>query len=173
MDMKWHEKNPEKARWSSLQAQRRYQEEKRQLKMEMGCVDCGYNAHPAALDFDHTNGKTKEISKIRSMKRLLEEIERHDCVVRCANCHRIKTAESRDLLVVPDEYVNSARPPAKPYIYVDIPKNNTSGYKGVSWHKDAGKWEAKVQTRGERHHLGYFDDPAEAADEIAKFKANR
>lgn len=61
----------------------------------MGCIDCGYNAHPAALDFDHTDGKTANISELRSMKRVMEEIERHSCVVRCANCHRIKTAERR------------------------------------------------------------------------------
>lgn len=63
--------------------------------MSIGCVDCGYNKHPDALDFDHTDGKTRNIGTLRSMKRVLEEIERHKCEVVCANCHRIRTAERR------------------------------------------------------------------------------
>lgn len=41
--------------------------------------------------------------------------------------------------------------------------NNASGYKGVSWYKRRGKWEARVQIEGKRRQLGYFDDPIEAA----------
>jgi hypothetical protein len=62
-----------------------------ELKMRLGCTDCGYNAHPAALDFDHTDGKTRNVGKLRSMRAVLEEIERHKCEVVCANCHRIRT----------------------------------------------------------------------------------
>lgn len=29
------------------------------LKLEAGCVDCGYNKHPAALHFDHRDPETK------------------------------------------------------------------------------------------------------------------
>jgi hypothetical protein len=43
------------------------------------------------------------------------------------------------------------------------PRNNTSGYKGVSWHKRRSKWTAKIGVSGKRLNLGYFDDPAEAA----------
>lgn len=31
--------------------------------------------------------------------------------------------------------------------------NNTSGFKGVSWHKNRKKWQGKIQKK----HLGYFD----------------
>lgn len=79
------------------------------MKVEMGCADCGFNAHPAALDFDHTDGKTRNISTLRSMKAVLEEIERHKCVLRCANCHRIKTAERARALVVEDREKIAAR----------------------------------------------------------------
>jgi hypothetical protein len=60
-------------------------------KVAQGCVDCGYNAHPAALDIDHMDGKTANVSSLKSIRAVEEEIERHKCVVRCANCHRIKS----------------------------------------------------------------------------------
>lgn len=63
------------------------------IKIERGCVDCGFRAHPAALDFDHTDPakKTWTIagSFCRRWERVLEEIAK--CDVRCANCHRIRT----------------------------------------------------------------------------------
>lgn len=40
--------------------------------------------------------------------------------------------------------------------------DNTSGFKGVDWHKATGKWRARLKHQGKSHHLGYFDDPAEA-----------
>ena len=40
---------------------------------------------------------------------------------------------------------------------------NTSGFKGVSWHKSKGKWRAVIQVgEGKQKHLGYFDDPETA-----------
>lgn len=63
-------------------------------KLEKGCVDCGYNKNPYALDFDHLDGKSYTISQHlhrKSWASLLKEISK--CEVRCANCHRIKTAE--------------------------------------------------------------------------------
>ena len=40
--------------------------------------------------------------------------------------------------------------------------NNKSGYKGVSWSNERGKWYAKIKVNGKKKHLGYFDDPEEA-----------
>lgn len=42
------------------------------------------------------------------------------------------------------------------------PSNNTSGFKGVSWHKRRKKWDAYGQLNGKNKHLGAFDT-AEAA----------
>lgn len=39
----------------------------------------------------------------------------------------------------------------------------SSVYKGVSWHKKAGKWEAGLQFEGKRIWLGLFEDEIEAA----------
>ena len=41
---------------------------------------------------------------------------------------------------------------------------NTSGYKGVSWNKQAGKWKAYSTLNGKLNYLGYFTT-AEAASE--------
>lgn len=64
------------------------------LKLEKGCIKCGYNEHHAALDFHHRNGKTDKVMNISrlcnySWKKVLEEIEK--CDVICSNCHRILT----------------------------------------------------------------------------------
>jgi hypothetical protein len=58
------------------------------------CVDCG-ETDPLVLDFDHREPSTKsnEVSRMvrsRPWRVVLEEIEK--CEVRCANCHRRKTA---------------------------------------------------------------------------------
>jgi len=42
-------------------------------------------------------------------------------------------------------------------------KNNTSGFKGVSWNKSKGKWCAQIWHRGKKKHLGYFFDKIQAA----------
>jgi hypothetical protein len=39
---------------------------------------------------------------------------------------------------------------------------NTSGFKGVYWKKQSGKWVAQIGDRGGRQYLGSFDCPAEA-----------
>lgn len=39
---------------------------------------------------------------------------------------------------------------------------NTSGFKGVSWKKDIGKWRARILVSGVEHSLGVFDCPKEA-----------
>lgn len=42
------------------------------------------------------------------------------------------------------------------------PKTNTSGYKGVFWHKNYRKWVARIQINGKGMYLGARDDPEEA-----------
>ena len=58
------------------------------------CVDCG-QANPLLLDFDHRDDKFKSISEMiksrYSWERIRVEISK--CDVRCANCHRLRTAK--------------------------------------------------------------------------------
>ena len=71
------------------------------IKVERGCVDCGYNTHAAALDFDHLPGHIKT-ARIATMsggsKWELIEAEIAKCEVVCANCHRIRTTDRRSSL---------------------------------------------------------------------------
>jgi hypothetical protein len=43
-----------------------------------------------------------------------------------------------------------------------LPRNNTSGFKGVSLHRPSGKWFSRIKVDDKLIHLGVFDDPAEA-----------
>ena len=36
--------------------------------------------------------------------------------------------------------------------------HNTSGHKGITWHKQAGKWNAKIKINGRNISMGVFDD---------------
>ena len=42
-------------------------------------------------------------------------------------------------------------------------KNNTSGYKGVSWYRKRKKWKAAIKHNKKSIHLGYYDTPEEAS----------
>ena len=56
------------------------------------CVDCG-ESNPLVLEFDHVNGqKLRDVctSKYYGVTITLQEVAK--CEVRCANCHRKKTA---------------------------------------------------------------------------------
>ncbi len=44
-----------------------------------------------------------------------------------------------------------------------LSSNNTSGYKGVSFDKRNGLWKCRIGVNGKDKHLGYFDDPIQAA----------
>jgi hypothetical protein len=51
-----------------------------------------------------------------------------------------------------------------------IASNNTSGFKGVSWHKSHKAWQAKIVINGRAHTLGHFhnlEDAARAYDSAA------
>jgi hypothetical protein len=43
-----------------------------------------------------------------------------------------------------------------------IHKNNTSGYKGVTWDKGHKKWLAQIMVNYKNCFIGYYDNPAEA-----------
>lgn len=58
------------------------------------CVDCGEN-DPIVLEFDHQHSKSRSLSDMKrqsySIEAIIAEIEK--CEVRCANCHRRRTAK--------------------------------------------------------------------------------
>lgn len=44
-----------------------------------------------------------------------------------------------------------------------VRKDNTSGFRGVTWHTYTRKWEAQININGKHTHLGLFKTPEEAA----------
>lgn len=48
---------------------------------------------------------------------------------------------------------------------------NRSGFKGVGWDKDAGKWRARIMVKSKLIHLGMFDIKEDAAAAYAKASA--
>jgi len=45
----------------------------------------------------------------------------------------------------------------------DVRANNTSGYRGVCFHKASGRLMAYIKIDGKQRYLGLYDDPIEAA----------
>lgn len=61
-------------------------------------MDCG-ESDPIVLEFDHVQGKKRfSISECIYQNWSIEDLEKemNKCEIRCANCHRRKTAKERD-----------------------------------------------------------------------------
>jgi hypothetical protein len=60
------------------------------------CVDCG-ESDPVVLEFDHTGGKRADVSRLVADGAAIQRIkvEKSLTQIRCANCHRKKTAKER------------------------------------------------------------------------------
>jgi hypothetical protein len=92
-------KNPERERARLLIQTTRKREDNRRRAIAYlfahPCIDCG-EKDIVVLQFDHLRDKKFNISTMiangSSWKRIEGEIAK--CVVRCANCHRLKTAQS-------------------------------------------------------------------------------
>ena len=74
------------------------------IKINSGGIDCGYNAHAVALQFDHVgDDKKANVSNLirsdYSWSTILEEIKK--CEVRCANCHAVMTAHRKTVRTEP------------------------------------------------------------------------
>lgn len=64
------------------------------IKLERGCMDCGYNQYSCALEFDHRPNEVKKFTigsaaGSKSLKNILQEIEKCDVV--CGNCHQVRS----------------------------------------------------------------------------------
>lgn len=50
------------------------------------------------------------------------------------------------------------------------PSNNTSGIRGVSWSKQAGKWKAYANSAGKRHYAGVHADLKDAESAVVAMR---
>ncbi len=97
----WYENNKERQIEYVRNNNRNYRENARQFIFEYlsthPCVDCG-ETDPTVLEFDHVKGeKNSEVSRLIGRGASIDAIknELSLCVVRCANCHRRKTAKEQ------------------------------------------------------------------------------
>lgn len=95
----WKKRNKERTREMNLKALNKLVDENImfviQHKKKNGCIDCG-EKDPVVLECDHIpgRGKTGDICRLvrqANLDRVKSELAR--CEVRCANCHRRRTAE--------------------------------------------------------------------------------
>ena len=79
-------------------------------KLERGCADCGFNKHPAALEFDHLHSKIATISNMAGwpLDKLAAEINK--CEVVCSNCHHIRTYERKRNQSLPESLLEDSLP---------------------------------------------------------------
>jgi len=70
-------------------ARRRRSLKQRAIEYKGGkCQRCGYDTHPAALEFHHRNKKNFKLSKMadKNWRDIMRELDNTDLL--CANCHR-------------------------------------------------------------------------------------
>jgi hypothetical protein len=82
-------------------ASKRLRDERRSklnsIKLSAGCKDCGFNSHPAALEFNHRDPLTKDFTISQSMHRSWSSLEAEiaKCDVLCSNCHHIHSYNNK------------------------------------------------------------------------------
>jgi hypothetical protein len=110
-------------------------------------------------------------SKKRSNWRVTVSGEGEDvCLRPCES--EIEAAHTYDLWVIqnrnPNASTNFPREQYENKAYTERPKihiqrNNTSGYRGVTWFKKNKNWQVSIDHEKNRIHVGYFSDKIEAA----------
>ena len=95
-DKKTYNTNLTKNREAGLNSKNKIRERNRQFIREYligkSCIDCG-EKDPIVLEFDHFENKKENLSILiqnSSIEKIEAEIKK--CNIRCANCHRRKTA---------------------------------------------------------------------------------
>jgi hypothetical protein len=142
----------------------------------------GQNAIVDAEDFDRLsafkwfavwNTHTKSFYAISAGKRIkggrAKVIRMHQQILECGPGEQIDH-RSHDTLDNRKENLRKCTHQQNCYNH-RIKKNNTTGFKGVCFHKAAGKWVAGIVVNRKRIHLGIFSskkDAADAYDDAAK-----
>lgn len=77
--------------WRERQRNRRIQNKSYLTELKSsGCIRCGYNKCPDALEFHHPNNdkdfSVAESARLHSLNTLKKEVSK--CILLCSNCHR-------------------------------------------------------------------------------------
>jgi len=88
---KYYADNTQKVKDATKKTKGSFKQKWKDFKSTLSCLECGTN-HPATLDFHHIDPEMKnkgvhQLVRAKSYRRALEEVEQ--CVVLCANCHRV------------------------------------------------------------------------------------
>jgi heterodisulfide reductase subunit B len=100
---KYYEANKAKALLANAATRKKKRTEFQSWKATLSCSQCGFS-HVAALDFHHTDAKSKDgivsdLVRMGLFKKAKAEAEK--CIVLCSNCHRIHHYEEKKKCKIP------------------------------------------------------------------------
>ncbi len=160
------------ARVSTLKKLKKNKEIVDAYKLNSGCIVCGYNKSPVALDFDHRVQSEKSFdigSRLANIKEetLMNEISK--CDVLCANCHRIKSFNLNQHMRINGDFslnkgviedrISKSYDSGRSILYTSKTK---SKMKNV-YLSSAGIFYVRKQNGKDRSCFGSFDNPFDAA----------
>lgn len=123
-----------------------------ELTWNASCCDGKYYAAHKTPMVRRRPGRTELLHRLILARALGRELKKGEL---CDHIDRNPLNNTRSNLRVASFSENSRNRAAT--------KRNTSGYKGVSWHKGCKRWQAGIHINGKFFFLGNFDTRAEAA----------
>lgn len=112
------------------------------------------------------NIKQQALSAIKSAELAL--LDQSDASIQDAIASAVKSLSSLHAKIM----INQARGTPDAKRFKRTQRNNTSGSKGVTFNKSAGKWQAKIGNgTGRSKHIGYFESMDQAVTARAKAEA--
>lgn len=112
-----------------------------------------YYAHGYAVRSDYSNGRPPR--QVKMHRQIMGEPEGLE--IDHKNTDRLDNRHENLRIATKNQNQQNAR----------IPKNNISGYKGVSWCSQLGKWRAylqvKIDDKKKAVYLGCYENPVEGA----------
>jgi hypothetical protein len=137
------------------------------------CVICGYDKDLRGLCLDHIADDPQEELEYfgnngRGGDKLYWKLKREGWPqgrfqILCGTCNMIKEAERRETRLLADHGEREHADRILVQARIGKQRNNTSGFKGVFWNSQKGKWNARIMIGYKQHNIGFFVDIADAA----------
>ena len=103
-----------------------------------------------------------EISVVRSTILRSGRTKSCGCLSKEVNSKRLKTKSYHNELIEGKKGKSLVEGTDLSFLTQKTPSNNTSGQKGVYWHKGNKKWASNIRLKGEKIDLGYYVDKQDA-----------